>query len=61
MIILGSQQAGTLKLGNPKQENWASIQLLTLSVLTSLATLPRYQVISQWKQTKEKLGNALGA
>ena len=50
---------GTLKLGNPKQEDWASIQLLTLSVLFFLVTLPRCQVIFQWKQTKEKLGNAL--
>ena len=36
-------------------------QTATLSVLTSLVTLPRCQVLFQWKQTKEKLGNALGA
>ena len=35
--------------------------MLTLSVLTFLFTLPRCQVIFQWKQTKEKLGNALSA
>ena len=59
MVVLGSQQVGTLKLGNPKQEDWASIHLLTLSVLFFLVTLPRCQVVFQWKQTKEKLGNAL--
>ena len=30
MVVLGSQQAGTLKLGSTKHEKWASIQLLTL-------------------------------
>ena len=48
------QQA--LKLVNPENDDWASIQLLTLSLLT-LFTLPICQVIFQWKQTKEKLGN----
>ena len=56
-----SKQGGTLKLVNPKHEDWASIQLLTLQVLNFLFTLPRCQVIFQWKQTKEKLKNALSA
>ena len=60
-VVLGSKQGGTLKLVNPKHENWASIQLLSLSVLTFLFSLPSCQVIFQWKQTNEKLGNALKA
>ena len=44
-VILGSKQGKTLKLVNPKHEDWASIQLLTLSVLTFLFTLLRYQII----------------
>ena len=58
-IVLGSKQGGTLKLVNPKHEDRASIQLLALSLLIFMFTLPRYQVISQWKWTKEKLGNTL--
>ena len=54
-VVLASKQGGTSKLANPKHEERASIPLLTLSVLTFL----RYQVIFQWKQTKQKLGNAL--
>ena len=61
MVVLGSKQEGTLKLVNPKHEDWASIQLLSLSALTFVFTLPRCQIIFQWKQTKEKLGNALNA
>ena len=49
VAFLGSKQGGTLKLVNPKHEDWASI----------FFTLPRCQVIFQWKQTKEKLENAL--
>ena len=60
-VVLRSKQEGTLKLVNHKHEDWASIQLVTLSVLTFLFTLPRCQVIFQWEQTKEKLGNALNA
>ena len=41
LAVLGSKQGGTLKLVNPKYEDWASIQLQTLSVLTFLFTLPR--------------------
>ena len=48
-----------MKLVNPKHEDWAPIQLLTPSVSTFLFTLPRCQVVFQWKQTQEKLGNAL--
>ena len=59
MVVSGSKQGGTLKLVNPKHKDWAWIQLLTLSVLTFLFTLPRCQVIFQRKQTKEKLGNVL--
>ena len=44
-VILGSKQGKTLKLVNPKHEDWASIQLLTLSVLTFLFTLLRYEII----------------
>ena len=51
-VVLGNKQGGTLKLVNPKQEDWA---------LNFLFTPPRRQVISQWKQTKEKLGNVLSA
>ena len=59
-VVLGSKQreGRALKLVNPKHEDWVSIQLVTLSVLTFLFILPRCQVIFQWKQTKEKLGNA---
>ena len=60
-VVLVSKQRGTLKLVNPKHKDWASIQLLTLQVLNFLFTLPRCQVIFQWKQTKEKLKNALSA
>ena len=60
-VILGSKKRGMLKLVNPKHENWASIQLLTLSLLTFLFTLPRFKVIFHWKQTREKLGNAWSA
>ena len=56
-----SKQGGTLKFVNPKHENWVSVQLLNLSFLTYLFTLQRCQVIFQWKQTKEKLGNPLSA
>ena len=58
-VVLASKQTGTLKLVNVKHENWASIPLLTLSALTFLFTFLRYQIIFQWKQSKEKLGNAL--
>ena len=51
LVILGSRQGGKLKL-----VNWASVQLLTL---LTLFTLPKCQVIFQWKQKKGKLGNAL--
>ena len=54
-VVLKCKQGGTLKLKNPKHEDWASILLLSLSVLTFLS---RCQVILQWKQTKEKLRNA---
>ena len=57
LVVLRSKQGGTLKLMNPKHKDWASIQLLTFSVLIPMFTLPRCQVIFQWKQ-KEKLGNA---
>ena len=46
-----------MKLLNPKHKQSESIQLLNLSALTFLFTLPRCQVIFQWKQRKEKLGN----
>ena len=59
MVVLGSKQEGTLKLVNPKHEDWASIQFLTLSLLTFLFTLSRCQVIFQGKQKEEKLLNAL--
>ena len=55
-IVAQSTQGRTLKLVNPKLS-----QSDSLSVLTFLFTLPRYQVSFQWKQTKEKLGNALSA
>ena len=38
-VVLGSKQGETLKVVNPKHEDWASIQLLILSVLTFLFTL----------------------
>ena len=57
-VLLECKQGGTLKLKNPKHEDWASIPLLSLSVLTFLS---RCQVIFQWKQTKEKLRNAFSA
>ena len=43
-VVLGSEQRGTLKLVNPEQEDWVSIQLLILSVLTFLFTISRCQV-----------------
>ena len=49
-VVLWSKQEGTLKLMNPKHD--ASIQLLILLVLTFLFTLPRCQVIFQWKFRK---------
>ena len=52
---------GDAETREPKHEDWASIKLLTLSDLTFLFTLPRCQVIFQWKQAKEKLGNTLSA
>ena len=52
---------GTLKRKNSKHEDWAEAQLLTLPVLIFLFTLPRCQVIFQWKPTKEKLENAKSA
>ena len=58
-VALENKQGETLKLVNPKHKDWASIQLLTLSVLTFLFTLLICQVIFQWKQRKEKVGNAL--
>ena len=58
-VVLESKQRERLKLVNPKHEDWASIQLLILSPLTFLFTLRRCQVIFQWKQANEKLGNAL--
>ena len=35
-VVLGNKQGRTLKIVNPKHEDWASIQLLTLSVLLFL-------------------------
>ena len=52
---------GALNIINAKNEDWVSIQLQTLLVLTFLFTLRKCQVIFQWKQTKERLGNALSA
>ena len=61
-VVLGSRQGGwALKRVNTKHEDWASVQLLTLSILIFLFTLSKYQVIYQWKQTKEKLRNTLSA
>ena len=50
-----------LKLVNPKYDDWASVNLLTFSAWTLLFTLPRCQVIFQWKQAKEKLENVLSS
>ena len=43
--LFSEANKGMLELGNLKQKDWASIQLLTLSVLTFLATLPLCQVV----------------
>ena len=53
-VVLGSEQGGTFKLVNTKHKDWASMQLLPLSVFTFLFTLPRCQVILSWKQTNQK-------
>ena len=47
LVVLGSKQKGTFKLVIPKHEDWASVQLPTLSVSTFLYTLPRSQVRCQ--------------
>ena len=60
-VILWSKQGGMLELVNPRYEDWVSIQLLALSVVTFLFTYPTCQVIFQCKQIKQKLGNASGA
>ena len=60
-VILLSKQGGMLELVNPRYEDWVSIQLLALSVVTFLFTYPRCPVIFQCKQIKQKLGNPLGA
>ena len=60
-VVLGSKQGGTLKLVNPKHEDWVSVKLLNLLALTFLFTVARCQVIFQWKQAKGKLGNTLSA
>ena len=51
-VLLRSKQEGTLKLVNPKYEDWVSVQLLTLLFLSFLFTLPRFQVNFQWKDRK---------
>ena len=51
--VLESKQEGTLKLVNPKHEDWASIQLLTHSVLIFLFTLPRCKLFFNENKQKE--------
>ena len=51
-VVIGSKQGGTLKPVNPKHEDWASIQLLTLSVWTFLFSLDVklfYNEKKKWK------------
>ena len=48
-----------LKLVNSKHDDWASIKLLTFSVLTFLFTLPRCQVIFKMKTNKRKVRKCL--
>ena len=60
LVVLGRKKEGTLKLVNLKHEEWVSIQLLSLSVLTFLLTLLICQVIFQWKKKQNKTkGNSL--
>ena len=59
LVVAGSKQKGTLKLVNPKYEDWASVQRLTLSLLTFLFTLPRNQVIFSMKTKKRKVTKRL--
>ena len=51
----GNWNSWTLNKRTERQSNY----LIELSVLTFLFTLPRCHAAVQWKQTKEKLGNAL--
>ena len=55
-VVIGSKQGGTLKPVNPKHEDWASIQLLTLSVWTFLFSLDVKLFYNE-----KKNGNALNA
>ena len=56
MVILGSQQAGTLKLGNSKHKDWASIQFLTLylNFLDYFAEMSSYFSMSTNKREVRK-------
>ena len=47
LSVLGSRQEETLKLVNPKHEDWASTQLLTLCL-----NLPRCQLFFEENKTK---------
>ena len=49
-VVLGSKLGGMLKLVNPKHEDWASMQLLTVSVFSFLFILSRCPGIFQSKQ-----------
>ena len=56
LVILRSQQAGTLKLGNSKHKDWASIQLLTLylNFLDYFAEMSSYFSMSTNKREVRK-------
>ena len=54
------QQRGTVKTREP--QTWGpSVNSIADSLNLNLFTFRRYQIIFHWKQTKEKLGNALKA
>ena len=59
LVVLGSKQEGTLKLVNHKQEDWASIQFLTLAVLQLSGLLCRDFKLFFNENKQDKLRNAL--
>ena len=62
-VVLGSKLEGTLQIVNPKHEDWASIQLLalTLNVLVYFVEMPSYFSRKTKPKKKANLRNSFSA
>ena len=56
-VVLGSKQGRTLKIVNPKHEDWALIQLLNLLVLLFLVFFAKWNVYINIQKIQNILSN----